>query len=51
MRARVNVPSGRWMHVQGKFNMQAYRTTSVVMDIAVFKVSHSVGCDIDATTL
>ena len=31
--------------------MQAYITSDVVMDIAAFKVSHSVGCDIDATAL
>ena len=30
--------------------MQAHPTSSVVMDIAAFKVSHSVGTDIDATT-
>ena len=32
--------------------MEAHRINSgVVMDIASFKVSHSVGCDIDATAL
>ena len=31
--------------------MQAHPTSGVVVDIAVFKVSHSVGSDIDATTL
>jgi len=40
------------MKVQGKFKMQAHIISSgVVMDIAAFKVSHSVGPDIDATTL
>ena len=29
--------------------MQAHSTSDVVMDIAAFKVSHSVDCDIDAT--
>eukprot|EP00964_Phaeocystis_antarctica_P058455 scaffold34678_cov71-Phaeocystis_antarctica.AAC.3 len=29
--------------------MQAYITSDVVMDIAAFKVSHSAGCDKDAT--
>ena len=42
--------AGRWMKVQGKFKMQAH-ISGVVMDIAAFKVSHSVGCDIDATAL
>ena len=39
--------------VQGKFmfKMQAHISRTVVMDIAAFKVSHSVGCDIDATAL
>jgi len=38
------------MQVQGKFKMQAHPSSSgVVMDIAAFKVSHSV--DTDATTL
>ena len=31
--------------------MQAHPTSGVVMDIAVFKVSHSVGSDINASTL
>ena len=31
--------------------MQAHPNSGVVMDIAAFKVSHSVGCDIDATAL
>ena len=31
--------------------MQAHRTSGVVMDIAAFKVSHSVVIDIDATAL
>ena len=42
---------GRWMQIQGKFKMQAHITSGVVMDIAAFKVSHCVGCDIDATAL
>ena len=40
------------MQVQGKFKMQAHIIRSdVVMDVAAFEVSHSVGSDIDATTL
>ena len=39
------------MKVQGQFKMQAHIISGVVMDIAVVKVSHSVGCDIDATAL
>ena len=40
------------MHVQGKFKMQAHVFRSrVVMNIAAFEVSHSVGCDIYATAL
>ena len=39
------------MQVQGKFKMQAHSTSGVVMDIAAFKVRHSVGIDIDATAL
>ena len=31
--------------------MQAHRISVVVMDIAAFKVCHSVGIDIDATAL
>ena len=42
---------GRWMKVQMKFKVQAHNRSGVVMDIAAFKVSHSVGCDIDATAL
>ena len=42
---------GRWMQVQGKFKMQAHIISGVVMDVAAFKVGHSVGCDIDATAL
>ena len=30
------------MEVQGKFKMQAHRLSGVVIDIAAFKVSHSV---------
>ena len=39
------------MEVQGEFKMQAHITSSVVVDIAAFKVSHCVVSDIDATTL
>ena len=39
------------MKVQINFKMQAHISSSVVMDIAAFKVSHSVGIDIDATAL
>ena len=39
------------MKVQGKFKMQAHSNSGVVMDIAAFKVSHSAGCEIDATAL
>ena len=39
------------MKVQGKFKMYAHRSCPVVMDTAAFKVSHSVGIDIDATAL
>ena len=42
---------GWWMKVQGKFKMQAHISNGVVMDIAAFKVSHSVGIDEDATAL
>ena len=37
------------MKVQGEFKMQANIASGVVIDIAAFKVSHSV--DIDATAL
>ena len=37
------------MKVQGKFKMQAHISSSVVVDIAAFKVSHAI--DIDATAL
>ena len=37
--------------VKGKFKMQAHPCCSIVMDIAAFKVSHSVGCDFNATAL
>ena len=33
------------MEVQGKFKMQAHRLSGVVIDIAAFKVSHSVDPD------
>ena len=39
------------MKVQGEFKMQAHIISSVVVDIAAFKVSHSVVTDKDATTL
>ena len=39
------------MKVQGKFKMEAHIISGVVMDIAAFKVSHSIGIDIDATAL
>ena len=48
----VSNPVGRWMKVQGKVSkMQAHRSSRVVMDIAAFKVSHSVGLDPDTTAL
>ena len=37
------------MNVQGKFKMEAHKTSGVVMDIAAFKVRNS--DDIYATTL
>ena len=40
-----------WMKVQGKFKMQAHIISGVVVDIAAFKVSHSIGPDIDTTAL
>ena len=46
-----NIPVGQWIKVQGKFKMHAHPSSGVVMDIGVFKVSHSVGCDIDTTAL
>ena len=39
------------MKVQGKIKMQTHRIRVVVMDIAAFKDSLSVGTDIDATAL
>jgi len=39
------------MKVQINFKMQAHISSSVVMDIAAFKVSHSAVSDIGATTL
>ena len=39
------------MKVQGEFKMQAHKISGVVMDVAAFKVSHSVVSDIDATAL
>ena len=49
--ATVSTPVGRWMKVQGKLKMQTHMRSCVVMDVAAFKVSHSAGCDIDATAL
>jgi hypothetical protein len=47
--------AGRWMKVQGKFKMQAHPISGVVMDVAAFKVSHSMDVvmdvDIDAAAL
>ena len=39
------------MKVQGKFKTEAHIISGVVMDVAAFKVCHSVVSDIDATTL
>ena len=39
------------MKVQGKGRRQAHVISRVVMDIAAFKISHSVGSDIDTTAL
>jgi len=39
------------MKVHGEFKMQAHQISSVVVDIAAFKVCHSVGIDKDATAL
>ena len=39
------------MKVQGKFKIEAHQISGVVMDIAAFKVSHSVKLDSDATAL
>ena len=50
-RARVNVPSGRWMKVQGKGRRQAHVRSRVVMDIAAFKISHSTAFDRYTTAL
>ena len=48
----VSNPVGRWMKVQGKVSkMQAHVISGVFMDVAVLKVSHSVGKDKDATAL
>ena len=49
--ATVSIPVGRWMKVQGKGRRQAHVRNRVVMDIAAFKISHSVGIDIDTTAL
>jgi len=39
------------MQVHGEFKMQAHIIRIVVVDIAAFKVCHSVGTDKDATAL
>jgi hypothetical protein len=39
------------MKVQGHIKMQTHHISFVVMDIAAFKVCHSVGIDIDASAL
>jgi hypothetical protein len=39
------------MEVQGKFKMQAHIISGVVIDIAAFEVSHSVGCAKDAVDI
>ena len=39
------------MKVQGRFKMEAHITSGVVMNIAGFKVSHSVVSDMDTTAL
>ena len=39
------------MKVHEKFKMQAHPSPGVVMDIAAFKVSHSIEIDINATAL
>ena len=39
------------MKVQGKGRRQAHVISPVVIDIAAFKISHSVGSDIDTTAL
>jgi hypothetical protein len=49
--ATVSIPAGRWMKVQGKGRRQAHVRSRVVMDIAAFKISHSVGSDKDTTAL
>ena len=49
--ATVSTPVGRWRKCLGKGRRRAYRTSRVVMDIAAFKVRHSVGMDIDTTAL
>ena len=43
--AKVSIPVGRWMKVQGKGRRQAHLINRVVMDITAFKVSHRVGSD------
>ena len=46
-----NVPSGRWRKCLGKGRRRAHSCRFVVMNIAGFKVSHSVGTDKDTTAL
>ena len=51
-RKRGQVPCGAMDESSGKGSkMQAHISSGVVMDIAAFKVSHSVGVDQDATAL
>eukprot|EP00964_Phaeocystis_antarctica_P138871 scaffold103534_cov74-Phaeocystis_antarctica.AAC.1 len=50
-RSRSETPLGRWKKCLGKGRRRAYRTSRVVMDIAAFKVGHSVRSDKDATAL
>ena len=47
----VSIPVGRWMKCHRKFKTQTHLSSGVVMDIAAFKVSHSIGPDIDTTAL
>ena len=48
-RATAGQSRGRWMKAQGKGRRHAHVSNHVVMDIAAFKVSHSVGSDTDTT--
>ena len=47
--AKVSIPAGKWKKVQGKLKMHAHRSSSIVIDIAAFEVSHCVY--LDTTTL